>query len=47
MKVGNFKYLGQVGKFEFNCVGKRELLQVFEQKCNMGPTFENQSGSDT
>lgn len=43
----NFRYLGQAGKFAFNCMGKRELLQIFEQKSDMGPTFENQSGSDT
>lgn len=42
----NFGYLGQVEKLVFNCIGKRKPLQVFEQKSDMGPTFENQSGSD-
>lgn len=46
MSDGNFRYLGLVGKFAFNYIDKRETLQVFEQKSDMGPTFKNQSGSD-
>lgn len=43
---GNFRYLDISEKFVFNCIGKRKTLQVFEQKSDRGPTFENQSGSD-
>lgn len=46
MSDGNFRYLGLVGKFAFNYIGKREALQVFEQKSDMVPTFKNKSGSD-
>lgn len=43
---GNFRYLSLVEKFIFNCIGKRETLQVFQQMTDMGPAFRNQSGSD-